>query len=187
MIKPDGWDTAIAQEHQDFTKLPAGGYVCKVVDVEEKQSKSGRQMLVFSIDIAAGQFRDYFENMYSRIRQNNPDAKWPMGGTYYQLTEGDFTARFKGMINIFQKSNSPFYWNWDEKYLIGKLIGFVFREEEYLTTTGDVRTSVKPAYFAETEKINAGKFRIPEIKKLPANSSPFGGTAFAATEDDIPF
>lgn len=141
MNKPANWDSVEAITGE-YKKLPAGGYVCSIVRAECTKSKNGKEMLKLAIDIAEGEYKDFYLNQYLQEQERNKEqAKWR--GSYYQLTEGDSMGRFKGMLLNIEKSNPGYKWNWNEKSLEGKLFGGVFREEEYINRNGGLSTAVK--------------------------------------------
>ena len=56
MIKPNNYENiSIFGE-----ELELGGHVCKIMKVEETKSKSGRDMIVISLDIAEGKQKRSF-------------------------------------------------------------------------------------------------------------------------------
>ena len=81
--------------------------------------------------------------------------------------------------------------NSDEKTLIGKLIGLVLKEEEYVGNDGSTKTRIVVHTEKSIQEIKEGKFKIPEIKRLDGTS----GTHTTSTDfmevsdsmEDIPF
>ena len=135
MNKPANWDSVEAITGE-YKKLPAGGYVCSIVRAECTKSKNGKEMLKLAIDIAEGEYKDFYLNQYLQEQERNKEqAKWR--GSYYQLTEGDSMGRFKGMLLNIEKSNPGYKWNWNEKSLEGKLFGGVFRKKNILIVMAD--------------------------------------------------
>ena len=53
--------------------LPAGGYVAKILDAEEKEYSWG-SVLVISFDILEGEFKDFFKQNYKA--NTREDKKW---------------------------------------------------------------------------------------------------------------
>ena len=142
---PFDWETA-----QGFTgegrSLPAGAYICKIVNANPDKSKKGVDMLAIAFDIADGEYCDIYCDMYNRLKKENAEAKWPNSGTYRQLIanmDGTTNGFFKGMILNIQASNPGYEWNWDEKSLKGKLFGGVFRREEYLDNEQKARWTTR--------------------------------------------
>lgn len=166
MNKPANWDSVEAITGE-YKKLPAGGYVCSIVRAECTKSKNGKEMLKLAIDIAEGEYKDFYLNQYLQEQERNKEqAKWR--GSYYQLTEGDSMGRFKGMLLNIEKSNPGYKWNWNEKSLEGKLFGGVFREEEYINRNGGLSTAVKLISIRPVEEITDIE---PPAKKVLENNN----------------
>lgn len=190
MEKIEGYEEAQAITGE-YEKLEAGGYVCKIVSAKEEKSKSGKRMLVMALDILEGEKKDFFRN---RFNENaTPDKKWPAGAVYRQMLEGEKAAGFlKGLMTSLEASNEGFKWDWNEKKLADLKCGAIFGEEEYEKMDGSVGTTTKVKYIRTVKAIEEGKFKVPEIKKLPAKGDSFEEFAKAngldvKTDDDLPF
>ena len=62
------------QEAGDYTRLLAGGYVCKYTKVEDVAEK---EYLYMEFDIADGEFKEYFKDLYG---QGLEIANWHQNG-----------------------------------------------------------------------------------------------------------
>ena len=187
MMKPPGFDEATAIKGGGFPQLPPGGYICRIVEAKEQQSKSKRNMMVIALDIAEGEYKDFYGKQFQRRRAENAEAKWPC--LYYQMMEGDdYTmGRLKGMLIALEESNANFKvasWDWDEKKLKKLLCCGVFREEEYLNHEGKVRTSVK--CISILPKADLPTVKVPEKKTLEPSQQNNGGWG-DIPDEDIPF
>ena len=184
MEKLENYDN-VAPITGEFERLEAGGYICKIVSAKEETSKSGKRMLVIALDIAEGDKKDFFRNRFTE--NANPDKKWPAGGVYRQMLEGDKAVGYlKGLMTSLEASNTGFKWDWDEKKLKDLKCGAIFGEEEYERMDGSVGVSTKVKYIRTVESINKGNFKIPELKKLPQKGEAFDGFGTVA-DDDLPF
>lgn len=184
MEKLQGYDEAQAITGE-YEKLEAGGYICKIINAKEEISKSGKKMLVIALDIAEGDKKDFFRNRF--IENSNPEKKWPAGGIYRQMLEGEKSAGFlKGLMTSLEASNEGFKWNWDEKKLKDLKCGAIFGEEEYRKLDGSVGTSTKVKFIRTTKSIQEGNFKIPELKKLPEDGDAFENFT-NVYDDDLPF
>ena len=184
MEKLAGYEEAQALTGE-FERLEAGGYICKIVSAKEETSKSGKRMLVIALDIAEGDKKDFFRNRFTE--NANPDKKWPAGGVYRQMLEGDKAVGYlKGLMTSLEASNTGFKWDWDEKKLKDLRCGAIFGEEEYERMDGSVGVSTKVKYIRTVESINKGNFKIPELKKLPQKGEAFDSFGTVA-DDDLPF
>ena len=77
MRKYGNWDKVKAAA--EFEQLPPGGYVCRIMGAEvkeyERKDHSGSfEKLRISLDIAEGQYKDFYANDYRA--QNTEDKRW---------------------------------------------------------------------------------------------------------------
>ena len=171
MIDLKGYEDVPAVAPGEFSKLPAGGYVCQVINAEITKSKAGNPILVLFLDIAEGDFQHHFKNALARVKSSSPDIKWDNSGIYRQLifdSNGKTSKFFKGLLSIFEKSNPNFSFKphaFDENILRGSLIGFIFAEEEYMWN-GEVKSRVFPKFPKSIDVIRDGVFKVPDIKRL---------------------
>lgn len=191
MIKPTDWENT--QAYGDFEPLELGGHICKIMSVEEMKSRTNKDMIKISLDIAEGPQAGYFAEQYRK--DNRQDKKW--GCVVYQLLEdsdGNTHRGFKTFVTAVEKSNNDFNSNefWDERfcnYFKNKLIGGVFGREQYENSRGALKWSTKCVQFRDVETIKNG-VAIPEDKYLegraPASTS---DSSFQdmPLDDDLPF
>jgi hypothetical protein len=175
MQKPNDYDNV--QPYGEFTPLKLGGHICKIMQVKETKSKAGRDMLEISLDIAEGDQKDYFANLYKADTREN--KKW--GCVVYQLTQdnnGGTSRGLKTFLTSVENSNPGFKIVWGDKFAAcfkGKLIGGVFGREQYLNSNGEKKFATKCVQFRSVESIRAG-VEVPEDKLLPDTSYPSGYT-----------
>lgn len=168
MNKPQDFDTAQGYGENDLP--PAGGYVCKIMNIAETTSRKGDEMIIISLDIAEGEYANYFANSYKS--DNRPDKKW--GCNMYQLVydpvnKNNTNKSFKTFITAVCDSNPNFNIAWGNAFcncFKDKLVGCVFRREEYRGTDGNKHFYPKPYQFRRINAIRDGKFKIPEDKLL---------------------
>ena len=202
MIDMNGYNEVNAANHgENSKKLPAGGYVCKILEVTPKKSKAGRAMLVLNVDIAEGEFRGYFTEQHSRSQEFNPDAFYPSAATYYQLiyqNDSDkISPYFKGLITTIERSNNcklNIKDKFDEQELKGKICGFIFADEEYTRNDGKVIVAPRIKFPKSADDIRQNKFTVPELKKAtetPQKSEkaddPMAKNAVEVSDSDLPF
>lgn len=114
-------------------KLPAGGYVCRIMEAEEKEYGWG-SVLNILFDIAEGQYKGFYSEQYEK---QTKDKKWK--GVYrLNVPKDDGSEKderlkkaFKTFIHHIESSNQGYKWDWNEAALKGKLFGGVFGEKEY--------------------------------------------------------
>ena len=177
---------AQAQAYTDGERLPAGGYVLKILDVEY-QSNDWGDVIRLSFDVEEGEKKGYFAGNYKG--QTGEDKKWK--GTYRLRVPKDDGSeedevrqrRFKTVMGRFEESNPGYHWNWDEQTLKGKAIGALFNNKEY-EFEGRHGFFTNCHSLVTVEKIRSGKFDIPADTLLknaggtaPASpySNPIGG------------
>ena len=175
------------QEPTDNTRLPAGGYVCKITKVEDFPKK---EYLYMEYDIAKGDFAGYYEALNERL------GFW--GGRFYKSYKETALGMFKRMCTAVSNSNNGFVFdgdtNADESTLVGKLIGLVLREEEYIGNDGNIKTRLIVDSEVSVDDIISGNFKVKELKKLPEEKRTTADTkddSFMeipkSSGDDLPF
>lgn len=192
MIKPiNNWKNQEAE--REFIPLPPDGYVCKIMGAKV-QEYSSCTMLVVSIDIAEGEFKDYYTNDYRS--QTVEDKKWRGNLRLYIPNEDNpgkyeesTRRKFKSFTNALEDSNN-FTWEWDETKLKGLLLGLVFRNEQWVK---DDKSGWKAQPFKciSVDDVRTGNFTVPNDKPLKdapkSSTAPAGFTAIEDEDDDLPF
>lgn len=177
----------------EVVRLPAGGYICKILNVKNEKSKTGKKMLSIALDICEGDYSKFFMNQFeNRKKTSTPDkpAKYPNNAVIRYVLEGSYwLERFKGLMTSIEKSNDNFNWlecNHDEKKIIGLHVGAIFGEEEYEKMDGSIGVSTKVVQIRSTEAIREGNYKVPEIKKIEKQEDPFDNVGYNST-DELPF
>lgn len=192
MEKPKDFDTAKATG--EYKALDAGGYVCEIIGVDETMSKTGKKMIKIALDIAEGDEKGRFMEIYKS--DTREFKKWPASAVVYQLTEdkdGNTHGRFKQFTNCVVDSNAGFEIEWGKMFgscFKGKLVGVLFGREQYKSQQdGKLRWSTKPQFFKTVDEIRRGDFKTPEDKPLAAGKQeteiPEGFSEIK--DEDIPF
>lgn len=180
----------------EYPRLPAGGYICKILGAKVEKSKKGNDMLVLALDICEGDYKDFFTKQYEeRVKTATPEkpAKHPNNAILRAVLQGEnWINRFKGIITAIENSNKNFDWKsckGDETKLKGLIVGAIFREEEYEKFDGSIGTSVKIYQLRNADKIRNGEYTTPEIKKLPQKGEAFEDfiNSVSSDNDDLPF
>ena len=152
MKKIDNWDNIEAKGMEDFKALPIGAYECKIVNaVENHNEQSGKTTLKVMVDIASGEYKDYFKKRYDS--NTAIDRKWDNNATKYLAFEGENTSFFKGFITTVENSNVNYKWDWDETKLKGKKVCGVFQYEEYEKQDGTRGIKVRLNKFRSLDKL----------------------------------
>lgn len=161
MRKLNGYEAA--QVYSEQERLPAGGYVLKILDVKYQENDWG-DVIILSFDIEEGEHKGFYAVNYKA--QTQEDKKWK--GTYRLRVpkddgseqDGWTMRRFKTVVSNFEESNQGYHWNWDEQSLKGKLIGALFNNKEY-SFNGREGFFTNCHSLVTAEKIRTGKFEIP--------------------------
>ena len=184
------------QGYQDRPQLPVGGYIMRIMGAEVKENRIGQYVQV-SMDIAEGQYKDFFAEDYRAQDQNK---KWHCN---YLLNvplddgsekDGWTKRRFKTFTEALEASNDGYHFDWDEKKFKGLMIGGLFNIREWKTDDGQRGRSTNLAQVCSVEKIRTGKYKLPKDQLLKdsdsADSSSTNTTSGGFTvvhDDDLPF
>ena len=115
------------KRRQNFPQLPKGAYVLKILYAKEEPNRNGSGThLVVSYDIAEGEYKDYFLNLYNS--RDGEDKKWPADGQYYLTVPSDNVEAYvwtnwNSFFAYLEDSNNGFVFGGDPAQLKGKLIG----------------------------------------------------------------
>ena len=171
MIRFDGMS---AQESKGVvTQLPAGPYVCKVLDARV-EGKAPDQQLAVIIEVLEGEYAGFYMKKYQaqkekrsnyeikykgvlRLRIPNPANKKAM------YPESD-KKRFSDMLWRFEKSNPGLHFDLenglDESQLKGLVIGISVQEDTY-----NGASFTKPVRFEIADDVREGKVKVMEPKQ----------------------
>lgn len=197
MLEPKGYKDV--QEFGEYEKLAPGGHVMKILKVEETTSRNGDDMIKIYLDTdksdkQPGYFKKRFDN------DTIENKKW--GCIVNQLvldTKTGLASRgLKTFHTCVEKSNSSsFKLVWGDKYadnFKGKLVGGLFRNEEYQKQDGTTGWAVKLMAFHSVGAVLEG-LKVPDDKPLDQGNAMgnFGSViapppeAPAPTDEDYPF
>lgn len=157
-------------------KLPAGGYVVRIIDVEDV---ADREYLWIVYDIAEGEYAGHYSDDWGK---KNPWAH-RFTRSYKDSAEG----MFKAFVNRVEESNRGFAWDQeDERQFVGKEVGVVFQTELYTNDKGDDKERLNMFRVYAAQDIRNGDYKVPEPKdsreKVPASE-----TVPVGAYDDVPF
>lgn len=146
------FDKVEAKGMDDFKGLPIGAYECVIKDARlNHNEETGKNTLKISIDIASGEYKDYFLKAYET--DTRIDRKWNNNAVRYLAYEGDNVAFFKGFLTVIENSNIGYKWNWEESTLKGKKVCGVFQYEEYEKQDGTKGIKVRLSKFRSLDKL----------------------------------
>ena len=180
--KPQGYDEAAAYTGESM-QLPAGLYVCKIVQASEIKTNNGRPQVAILFDIAEGEHKDFYKAQYEATRRlNSGGAKWK--GVYKQTMDGSSLPFFKGLMTSIERSNQGYVFPWgmdgNEKTLVGKKFGAVMGREQF--ETGDGRKAFATKIFQIRSVDGLKDAKVPEDKLLPEDRTNQAGTQTAGIQ-----
>lgn len=186
-------------------KLPAGGYICKVMGAKIENAKSsGLPMVVLQFDIADGEYSSFYHDKYKNDVAFRPNANY-QGIARIPAVDKEGKARrgFNGFCGAVERSNDIKLPTEDTAFLNalkGAYVGIIFGREEVAFDDGRTAWVTKPKYYRSVDTIQSGNYDVPEDKYLEPSaptmdevSSLFGDApvsevdTFSAAEDSIPF
>jgi hypothetical protein len=183
---------AEASQGGDFKRLPAGGYVCKIVAVKDvplgsdpkKPDKGNYLEIIF--DIAEGEYKGFYSDEFGE--------KHPYTHRLIRSYKEKAMGMFKGFLKAVDDSNGTNFVaaaekDWKEQDLVGKLVGLVLGSEEYVSTMGEIRERLYVSANRSVEAIKTGDFKVPELKKVqdPVSAGATNPGGFTLDDSDIPF
>ena len=177
--KPQGYDAAAAYTGES-QQLPKGKYVCVIKQVAVQESRNGNDQFVILYDIAEGEQKGFFQKLFDADKTQNPSgAKWR--GVFKQNMEGKGLSWFKGIITSIERSNA-FVFPWDkdgnEKTLVGKKFGGIFRRRQYEADNGN-----RPVV-TELFRIRSLEAEVPEDELLPQDGRTSTNTNVSVPDSD---
>ena len=185
--KPQGYDEV--QAGGDFTPIELGGHKLIIKKIEEATASTGTKYLKVSFDTAPDDAQpNYYTEQWKNDTRDN--KKW--GGVAMLFPtdrEGKTSKTFKQFCTSIERSNnSQIQWGAGfETSIVGKKIGGVFGEEEYIGNDGTVKTARKLFWWRSVEGLADAKVPDKRTVDKPTDS----GTDFMAIPDaleiDLPF
>lgn len=175
----------VQEASEGFKRPEAGGYICKITYVEDIAEK---EYLHIEYDFAEGEFKDYYKDL--------KEKKGFWLGRFYKSYKEKALPFFKAFCTAVTESNEKYIFDGDdyadEKTLIGKKIGLVLGEEEFIKGDGSIGTRLYVANTFSVDRIRKGDFKVPEYKHLQGSSTPdtieeYITPPTPSLEDELPF
>lgn len=166
----------------DVRRPVPGGYAAKITEVTDVEEK---EYLLIKWEFADGEFKGANKETYDAF------GFWPLA--FVCSYKENALRYFKGFKTAVEESNPKYTFNNDPQSLVGKFIGVVLGEEEYLTKKKEVKTRCYVAWKLSGKAIREGNFGIPPLKKLDpskAGGSKAPAADYPVLEDDdadLPF
>lgn len=202
LFNENEYQQAEAMKDSYRPKMGAGGYVCQVQAIRTHGEDSyhrpinyvqDKQYVVVLFDVAEGEHAGRFSDDYFA----SPDRDY---AHRFYLSWKNLRALKRNCI-AFDESNPGFdsaaalnaeQWS----YFVGKYIGLVFGEEEYMSNDGSIKTRLTLPSLKSVQDIRDGKYRVPALKKLEGATTSTSSSTSGSDQsglppvdlyDDIPF
>ena len=182
------YQRAEASTGSDFVRLPAGGYVCRIIsakDFPNGNENSDKPFLEIVYDIAEGEHAGYYSDDWGKENTWAHSTRW-----YYTKNA---LGMFKGNLKAVDESNGTSFetsaqTGIDERRLAGCLVGMIIGEEEYASNDGSTKTRLRVRGVRTVDVIREGRFKHPELKKLAVEDPIIPSKpATPVDEDELPF
>lgn len=162
--KPQGYDEV--QAGGEFTPIELGGHKLVIKKLEEVTASNGNKYLKVSFDTAPDDVQpNYYAEQYKNDTRDN--KKWGGVATVFPTDQQGKTSKtFKQFCTSIERSNnSKIQWGAGfEASIVGKTIGGIFGEEDYLNSMNEVKTARKLFWWRSTDGIKDAK--VPEKREL---------------------
>lgn len=169
-----------AREEGGYNRPSPGGYVARIVRVEDVERK---EYLSIEWDYEDGPFAGYNAETEERF------GYWPV--RLIRSYKEKALPFFKGFLTAVERSNRRFIFDCARpECLEGKLIGVVLGEEEYQKRNGDIGTRLYVSRTCSIDRIADGDYTVPEKKRLASSMPAAGVPAMTELPDDdgeLPF
>ena len=185
--KPAGYDEV--QAGGDFTPIELGGHKLIIKKIEDV-SNGVVSYLKVMYDTAPDDIQpNYFAEQYKNDTRET--KKW--GGViniFPTDRDGRTSKKFKQFCTSIERSNNSQI-EWGAKFeqsIVGKVVGGVFGEEEYLDTANNVKTARKLFWFRSVDGIQDAK--VPNKRTLEGTdtNAPDGFVNIPdGIDEDLPF
>lgn len=163
---------------KDEIKRPVpGGYAAKITRVEDHED---REFLKIEWDFADGEYKGTNQETFTAFNF------WPYS---FVASYKDTALRFfKGFKTAVENSNPGYVFKNDPQSLVGKYVGVVLGEEEYMSNTGELKTRLYVAEKRSGQSIREGDYSIPPLKRMKAKyAEPQNFAVLEGETDDLPF
>lgn len=138
-----------AKKSGGYVELPpAGAYVGEILNVKVEPSyDKTHDQIVLMLDITEGEYKGRYMEVYNDQKERFPDCKYKGILRITVPEENDpadlawMKSRFEGNMWAIEQSNTGYAFDWDEKKLKGKKVGFSVRKRLYTFNGKDGETT----------------------------------------------
>lgn len=165
-------------------QLPAGGYVCKVLEVKVDKTRGGKTYIGLRFDVSEGAYAGHFQQRFQADAGSLYGQKWKGVFKIFlpQMTgdAGDYEndiATYKGKLFTIAHANRlpepDIEQGFDPDVFKGCTVGILFRDAMY---NGNAYT--EPAYLIDPQRVRTGDYETPnprQEKPQQQNHTGYGG------------
>lgn len=108
---------------------------------------------------------------FSKEAGNNLQV-WNRKGKYAITYKEQWERLFGAFITAIERSNQGYKWDWNPQSLVGKKMVVVYREEEFLTKTNEIKTTISPGAIRSTLALQKHEIKPLPLKKLSNSKNP---------------
>lgn len=146
------------EESAPFQQLPPGGYVARIVDVEDVED---REYLNVVYDIAEGDWAGFYSDDFGRSN--------PWMHRFVRSYKESALGMFKAFLSRLEESNRDFniaQWQVysDPRQLVGLELGIVVQTELYTNDRGEDKKRLNVVGVYASQDVRNGDYRLPEPK-----------------------
>ena len=172
----------------DYVQLPPeGAYIGEILGVKVEPSfDKSHDQIVLLLDITEGEYKGRYNEQYKDASERFDNAK-SRGVLRITVPEESDTVEqayikngFEGNLWAVEQSNPGYAWDWDEKKLKGKKVGFSVRKRFYTGKDKEGnpvdRETTEIGRLESIEEIKAGKVKPMRPKDTRTNKTDDNGT-----------
>lgn len=176
----------------DRIRIPAGGYVCKILKAEVENTKWGDKLKI-TFDVAEGEYKGYFRKDWDTAQPDRQKWRGILRINIPNAADKYFDSNrniFNGFAWNLENSNPGYSFTGDESKLVGKLVGIIIRDKQYRLDDGTEGFWSEPYSTRTVDCVWEGKYKMPAQKMLkgdayePASAAP---TPVVTSDDELPF
>ena len=188
-----------AKKSGGFIDLPpVGAYIGEILNVKvEPNYDKSHDQLVLMLDITDGEYAGRYMDVYNDQKERFPDCKFKgiLRITVPEEKDDEDKAWirrvFEGNLWAVEQSNDGYAWDWDEKKLKGKKVGFSVRKR-YYTYNGSDRETTEIARLESIQEVKDGKVKPMKPRDNRTSESAAGVDADTGMSDvtgsvEVPF
>ena len=173
-------------------KLPVGGYVIRITDVEDVPYNPGTgrgDYLRITYDIMEAYIDGKLTDEYSGHYSDDWGQKNQWAHQFTRSYKASAIGMFKAFSNRVEESNRGFKWNQcNEKELVGKEVGVVMQKRLYTNDKGDDKEALEVRSVYASQDIRNGDFKVPAPRDERETVAPTQESDAVPYDDsDVPF